>query len=127
MNKRSGLEYLETVLRYVASGSDHIGQEEIRKGIRGVLGKSEENIMPTLAEQWIEQGMQQGIQQGILQASREALIDLLEERFETVVPQTLRSRLKEINDPDLLRTLRKKALRAGSLEAFKDEVEAVLV
>jgi len=123
MNKRSGLEYLETVLRYVASGSDHIGQEEIRKGIRGVLGKSEENIMPTLAEQWIEQGIQQGIQQ----ASREALIDLLEERFETVVPQTLRSRLKEINDPDLLRTLRKKALRAGSLEAFKDEVEALLV
>ena len=66
------------------------------------------------------------MRQGILQASREALIDLLEERFETVVPLTLRSRLKEINDPDLLRTLRKKALRAGSLEAFKDEVEAVL-
>ncbi len=34
--------------------------------------------MPTVAEQWIEQG----IRQGILQASREALIEVPEDRFE---------------------------------------------
>ncbi len=81
--------------------------------------------MPTVAEQWIEQGMQQGMQQGILQASREALIEVLEDRFETV-SQTLRKRLKEINDPDVLKSLHKKALHAGSLEEFKNEMETAL-
>ena len=137
MNKRSGLEYLETVLRYVASGSDHIREEEIKRGLDQVLREKEGNIMPTVAEQWIEQGMQrgmqqgmkqgmqQGMQQGILQASRGALIEVLEDRFETV-SQTLRNRLKKINDPDVLKSLHKKALHAVSLEAFKDEIEALL-
>ena len=73
----------------------------------------------------IKKGIQQGIQQGILQASRGALIEVLEDRFETV-SQTLRNRLKEINDPDVLKSLHKKALHAGSLESFKDEMEAAL-
>jgi len=73
------------VLRYVASGSDHIREEEIEKGIEEVL----------------------------------------EDRFETV-SQTLRNRLKKINDPDVLKSLHKKALHAVSLEAFKDEIEALL-
>jgi len=73
------------VLRYVASGSDHIREEEIERG----------------------------------------LDEVLEDRFETV-SQTLRNRLKKINDPDVLKSLHKKALHAGSLEEFKDEMEAAL-
>ena len=74
--------------------------------------------MPTVAEQCIEQG--------ILQASREALIEVLEDRFETV-SQTLRNRLKEIDDPDVLKSLHKKALHTGSLEQFKDGVQDALM
>jgi hypothetical protein len=94
-----------------------------------ILREKGGDIMPTVAEKWIEQGIQQGIQQGILQgilqASRGALIEVLEDRFETV-SQTLRNRLKEINDPDVLQSLHKKALHAGSLEEFKDGVQAAL-
>jgi hypothetical protein len=81
--------------------------------------------MPTVAEKWIEQGMQQGMQQGFLQALKGALIEVLEDRFETV-PRTLMKSLGEINDPDLLKSLHKKALRASSSEEFKNAVEAAL-
>jgi len=60
LDKRSGLEYLETVLRYVASGSDQIGPEEIEDGVRQIFEGKEGDIMPTAAEHWIKQGMQQG-------------------------------------------------------------------
>ena len=60
LNKRNGLEYLETVLRYVASGSDQIGSAEIEESVRQVFKGQGGDIMPTAAEQWIEQGMQQG-------------------------------------------------------------------
>ena len=133
LNKRSGLEYLETLLRYVASGSDQIREEEIERGLKEILREKGGDIMPTVAEQWIERGIQQGIQQGIrqgiqqgiLETSRTALIEVLEERFETV-SQTLRSRLRAITDPDVLKSLLKRALNAGSLEEFNAEVQAAL-
>jgi len=49
----------ETVLRYVASGSDQIGRETIEESVKQVFEGQGGNIMPTIAEQWIEQGMQQ--------------------------------------------------------------------
>ena len=57
LNKRSGLEYLETLLRYVASGSDQIREEEIERGIKEILKEKGGDIMPTVAEQWIERGI----------------------------------------------------------------------
>jgi RNase P/RNase MRP subunit POP5 len=129
LEKRSGLEYLETILRYVASGSDKIREEDIESAVREVLRKNGGDIMPTVAEKWIEQGMQQGVEQGMqrgfLQALRGALIEVLEDRFETV-PRTLMKSLGEINDPDLLKSLHKKALRASSSEEFKNAVKAAL-
>jgi RNase P/RNase MRP subunit POP5 len=133
LEKRSGLEYLETILRYVASGSDKIREEDIESAVREVLRKNGGDIMPTVAEKWIEQGMQQGMQQGVeqgmqrgfMQALRGALIEVLEDRFETV-PRTLMKSLGEINDPDLLKSLHKKALRASSSEEFKNAVKAAL-
>lgn len=125
LNKRSGLEYLETLLKYVASGSDRIREEDIERGVKEILQEKGGDIMPTLAEQWIEQGMQQGIQQGVSETAREALIEVLEERFGTI-SQTLRGRLKGITDPDLLKSLFKKALSIGSLEEFSNEVKLAL-
>ena len=130
LNKRSGLEYLETLLTPcvkidVASGSDRIREEEIERGVKELLREKGGDIMPTVAEQWIERGIQQGIQQGILETSRGALIEVLEERF-GMISQTLRSRLKAITDPDVLKSLHKKALGTGSLEEFNDEVKAAL-
>ena len=65
LDKRSGLEYLETVLRYVSSGTDRIGKERLEEVVIEVLKNQGGDIMPTIAEEWIEQGIQQGIQQGI--------------------------------------------------------------
>jgi hypothetical protein len=125
LNKRSGLEYLETLLKYVASGSDQIREEEIERGLKEILREKGGDIMPAVAEQWIERGIQQGIQQGILETSRADLIEVLEERFGTV-SQTLRSRLRAITDPDVLKSLHKKAVNTGSLEEFNGEVQASL-
>jgi hypothetical protein len=76
-------------------------------------------------QQGMQQGVEQGIQRGFMQALRGALIEVLEDRFETV-PRTLMKSLGEINDPDVLKSLHKKALRASSSEEFKNAVKAAL-
>ena len=123
--KKTGMEYLETVLTYVSRGTDRVDEEDVRCAVEEAFPQIGGDIMPTLAEKWIEQGLQQGLQQGFLQALRETLIEVLEDRFETV-PQTLRNRLKDIDDPDMLRSLHKKSLHVKSLEEFKDALRATL-
>ena len=89
--------------------------------------------MPTIAERWIEQGVQKGIrqgvqkgvQQGILQTSRESVIEALEVRFDAVTQSVLK-RLEDIDDPNVLKILHKKALRAGSFQEFRDAMDFVL-
>ncbi len=125
VDKRSGLEYLETVLRYVASGSDQIKEEDIESAVREVLREKGGDIMPTVAEKWIEQGMQQGMQQGVLQSAREAVIDILEARFE-VVPEAIVNRLNEIYEPSLLKIFRRKAVKVRSLEEFEQIIALMM-
>ena len=125
LNKRSGLQYLETLLRYVASGSDQIREDELERGVKEMLKEEGGVVMPTLAEQWVERGIQQGIQQGILEASRGDLIEVLVSRF-GMVSQTLRRQLKAITDPDVFKSLLKIALTADSLDEFNDALQAGL-
>ena len=70
-------------------------------------------------------GIKKGIQQGILQSTREAVIDILELRFE-VVPESIVNRLNEINDPSILKILHRKAVKANSLEEFEQIIDLMI-
>jgi len=113
--KKTGMEYLETVLTYVSRGTDKVDEEDVRCAVEEAFPQIGGDIMPTLAEKWIKQGLQQGLQQGILQKSREAVIDILEVRFK-VVPQSIVKTLNEISDPSILKILYRKAVEVKSLE-----------
>ncbi len=76
-------------------------------------------------EQGLEQGIERGIEQGIEQNLRENIAMLLEERFGTV-PAALMSRLAQIDDPALLRTLFREAITVASPAAFAEVVATVL-
>ena len=69
--------------------------------------------------------MQQGMQQGILQSAREAVIDILEARFE-VVPGSIVKTINGMDEPSVLKMLLKKGATVGSLPEFKQIMERVI-
>jgi len=79
-SKKTGLEYLETLLRYIINATDKITKEDLQKAIESIPEGGD--IMPTIAEQWIEEGykkgIQQGMQQGIKQGIRQGLLEAIE-------------------------------------------------
>ncbi len=89
--------------------------------------------MPTLAEKWIEEGMtkglqqglQQGVQEGRLEAARESVLEALEARFEPV-PGDIVDRVRLADDPAKLKILLRQAVRAESLDAFREALRIVL-
>lgn len=80
-SKATGMEYLETFLRYIISATDKITEQDIKNLIINTLPQGGDTIMPTLAEKWIEQGIQQGMEKGILQGLLEAIQLGLELKF----------------------------------------------
>ena len=118
-------------LKYVASGTDRVKSDDIGKAITGILEDRGEDIMPTLAEQWIEQGLEKGLQQGLqeglqkglqkgkLQTAREAVIETLELRF-GVVPRSIIKEIDKIEELTLLKILHKQGVTFESLDQFKE-------
>lgn len=93
---KTALQWLETALRYVVAASPHVGLDEVQSAIDIVLTDDRSDIMPTLAERWIEQGKQQGLEQGLEQGRRQ---------MAEVVIAILTSRLGELQ-PEVSETLR---------------------
>ena len=129
--KRTGLEYMEAILRYIVSAApkDNINYEDLKAAVDESLPHIGGEIMPTIADSLIEQGMQQGIQQGIQQGmvnkAREAVVDNLEVRFE-VVPQSILKRLNDISDPSILKILHRKAVKVKSLDEFGQVIDLIM-
>jgi len=55
-SKKTALEQLEVMIRYVWSGAKHLTETELQEAISEVFAEGEDSTMPTLAEKYIEQG-----------------------------------------------------------------------
>jgi hypothetical protein len=69
----TGMESLETFLRYVISATDKINEQDIKELLTKKVPQGGDTIMPTIAEKWIQQGMQQGLEQGIQQGMQQGM------------------------------------------------------
>jgi predicted transposase/invertase (TIGR01784 family) len=109
-NKETGLEYLATLLRYLSAAATHVSSQELVQVVEAALRGQGDDIMPTIAEQWIEQGSQQ--------TARENILDLLNIRF-GIAPPDIAEQLAEITDRTILRTLHRLAATADTVAAFE--------
>ncbi len=132
--KRTGLEYIETILAYIFRVR---GQEELHDAVEIIKQKetfTEEDPMGTIAEYFIEQGErrgerrgeqkgeQRGKQIGAASAFQEVLLEMLEEQFD-FVPSRVTGEVRSITDPDLLRILRRKLKKCEALSDFEAILE----
>ncbi|GAB6163937.1 hypothetical protein JCM12298_30970 [Desulfothermus naphthae] len=118
------LQYLETLLRYIANATDKIEEKDIKKAIKQI-GKGAD-IMPTLAEKWIEQGRMEGEKQGMIKGmvldAQEMVLEALIERFGLLKPE-LSVKIRGVANRDVLKTLLKLAIRVESIQEFEERLK----
>jgi len=88
--KETGIEYIETLLRYLLSTVEEISAEGMKTILKQSLPNINGDLIMTLAEKWkkegfeqgirqgIRQGIQQGVQQGIQQGVQQGLLEGIE-------------------------------------------------
>jgi hypothetical protein len=109
--KRTGLEFLETLLRYVTLATDRVTTTDLQEAVDTAFPEIGRTLMTTLAERWMEQGVQQ--------ATHDYILEVLETRFDHV-PEDIAYQVKQVNDVSLLKRLHRQALTIDSLGAFGD-------
>jgi predicted transposase/invertase (TIGR01784 family) len=119
---RSGLHYLESALRYVASGSSHVKKEDILRAVKEALDDKGGDIMATLAEQWIEEGVQKGIEKGMIQNAREMVLEAILSRFEKV-PEDIIREVSALDNRAVLKRLHREAIICPDLTGFRKALD----
>jgi predicted transposase YdaD len=124
IDKETGLEAIESLLRYIFSTTEK-SEEELREIASKCLPETKENIIMKLAERLMLKGKLEGIQEGTFKGKLEGIVegifDILKLRF-SEIPEALKHRLTRIKDFEKLRAIHKKALVIDSF----DELQTVL-
>ena len=115
----TALEYIETLLTYVASTTDKITEKDIQKAIEQT---DMEEVMPTLVQKWMEKGRMEGRMEGMVLEAQEMVMEALMERFGLPDPE-LSVKIRAVVNRDLLKSLLKLAIRVNSEEEFKEQLK----
>ena len=116
--KTDKVEYL---LNYVVMAKD-IDEKELTQVLQEIGGE----LMPSLAQRWLEQGkqiglqqgVQMGLEQGLILEGQEMVLELLNSKFSTI-PVQLEQTIKQISDRNLLKKLLRLGLQAADLKEFE--------
>jgi len=81
LGRRSWLEYLETVATYLVRGADKLTEKEMGRAMASALSSAGGDLMPTIAERWLEQGRTEGERTGEMRGLLSGIETGLEIRF----------------------------------------------
>ena len=115
--QKSGLEYLKTLLTYVAGGTDKISRTEFVEIIQTIFNQGD-NLMPTIAEQWIKQGREEG-----REATLKVLRRFLSQRFNVTLDYF--DSVFEVLDLPTIDQLSDTAFEAKTLAEFEAVLAAI--
>lgn len=113
-------EYFKEEMQMIKTAN--IVQEWIDEGMQKGIEQGMQKGIAQGMQKGIEQGMQKGIAQGIQKGTREAIqkaiIEILEERFDLLPPDLIKS-VKQIDEEEILDKLLRKAAKVDSLDKFR--------
>ena len=124
--QQTGLEHIRTILYYLSEATDRVSREELQKALLR-QGKQGENVMATVAQEFIQQGVEQGIEkgieQGIEQGVEKSIRRVLRRRFGDV-PEEINKQLAGLTAAELEEML-DTAVVAPDLDTFAQALTAV--
>jgi len=123
--QHSGLDYIKIVLNYFAYAASPRRMDELYAALETALPPKGVELMPTLAEMWMERGMERGMHKGELNNMRDVTKQYLSVKFSSQ-SSLLAKTIESIDDYGTLRVLFNKFILATSIEECEKVVAEIL-
>ena len=91
---KTGLDYLETIFRYIASAGKHVTDENLKSAIKAAIPQGGA-VMSSLAQKWFEEGEQKGIKEGLEQGLQQGIQQGLQQGLKQGLKQGLQQGLQQ--------------------------------
>ena len=75
--QQTGLEYIRTILYYLSKATERVDREDLKKALLS-QGTQGENVMATIAQEYIQEGYEKGMERGMLEAKKSIARQLLD-------------------------------------------------
>lgn len=118
--KTTGLEYIETVVKYILNIGDEISLNELDQKSKNISAEGSAVIM-TIAEKIYHDGKEEGKKEGVEEGKIEAMHEMIEFALELKFVsdyETILKDIKTINDYDKLKEIKQEIRNHDSLEEF---------
>ena len=105
-DKQTGIEYFETMMRYIFNVRSDLTERDVEKLIAKIDNHYPEGseVLMTLAERFVEKGMEKGIEKGMEKGEINALvktaIKLLTKKFGNI-PEEVRTKISKLDNSTL--------------------------
>lgn len=107
---RKGVEFIKTALRYLVQASPKVTAPGVTRAVRQRLPQEGEEVMETLATQWMREGqeigvqlgLQEGLQQGLQQGRQEEAMSLILRQLQRRFDQLTRAAEEKIRRLSLM-------------------------
>jgi len=126
--QETGLQYFESLIKYVFSNVEDITTDDIQSIISKTLPEDKGDIIMTLAEQLENKGLQKGLQQGLEQGLEQGLLEGIE--FAVSIKfgeaddcKTVIAKIKSIKDINRLKALKGKIKSAKTIPELIRSIE----
>ena len=118
--KETGLQYFESLIKYVFSNVEDITVERIKSIVTDTLSEDKGGMIMTLAEKLRNEGLQKGLEQGIEQGIEQGLLEGIEFAVsikfgDTGDYKTVIAKIKSIKDINRLKALKGKIKSAKTV------------
>ncbi len=122
----SGLDFIRSLLRYLAqaAGTDRLSETTLRQAVTQALSGGDQ-VMMTIAEQWVQEGWQKGQQEGWqkgrqegLSSERQLVLRLVRKQFGADALERSRALLETIEESTVLEELGEGVLDCADGEAW---------
>ena len=105
-DKQTGIEYFETMMRYIFNVRSDLTEKDIEKLIAKIENNYPEgsDVVMTLAERFVEKGIEKGMEKGIEKGETNALvktaIKLLTKKFGNL-PEEVKTKISKLDNSSL--------------------------
>jgi len=128
-NQPDFLSFFEAFLLYLFNYINQEHHDEVIKKVYSEFPIEGENVMPTIADKFIQQGLEQGRKQGREEGLEEGLVKMIQKLVRSKFhdfPSSLQEKITSIHDLSTLEKIMDLAIESESLAQFQKEVESIL-
>ena len=123
LEQDAAIEYVDIFMKYLANTDNKVTKTDAVKAIETIFPHRGADMIKGWAKEYIEEGIEKGIEKGMLSDAREMVLEALDIRFSSNVPEDVHKKINTLNNRILLKKLLGSVIQSKDIDGFRKIIQ----